>query len=92
MNRGETYRLLTAELAAYRKLRHSDLVELIGDSRLVVRRGSDGIDYSIELRIRLLDPNSGDIVVSASVGPANWGSHHDRLDDQFIVSKIPSNA
>jgi len=86
MNRAEGYALLTVELNSYRQLAHAELVELIGDETSIMRRGSDGTHYSIELWVRWYDAAAQQVVVSGSVSPADWGSPHDRLDDSFVVS------
>lgn len=88
MNRAVAYALLTAELDTYRKISHADLVGLIGDETSITRCGSDGLEYSINLWVRWRDPNAGDVVVSGSVTPPDWGSPHARLDESFVVQAM----
>ena len=92
MNRAVAYSLLTSELKTYRQLTHAELVALIGDESSLTRCGSDGLHYSITLWVRWHDPETGDIVVSGAVAPADWASPHDRLDESFVVSRDASMA
>jgi hypothetical protein len=47
MNHVVAYKLLTTELAAYRKLAYGELRQLIGEQSERLVRGSDGIDYNL---------------------------------------------
>jgi hypothetical protein len=86
MNRIIAYELVTVELATYRSLPYDELRQLVGErtSRLV--RGTDGIDYDLSIRVAWRHGTAGDINVAVLAGAADWGSPHDTLGDNIIVS------
>ncbi|HEY4233640.1 MAG TPA: hypothetical protein VGM76_09445 [Lacipirellulaceae bacterium] len=83
MNHVVAYQLLSDELNTYRALSFAELVPLVGErsSRINHR---DGIDYRLEVAVAK-SPAAHDIHVTCSIGEANWGSPHDRLEDAIII-------
>ena len=87
MNRSVAYSLLSDELEVYRAIPFKALVDVVGNESLILRRGMDGIDYSISLCVRWSDNSRRDLRVSGSVSPADWNAPHDRLDESFVVRR-----
>ncbi len=92
MNRVVAYSVLSAEFAGYRQLAYEQLVALVGGDESVVRRGEVGLDYTVEIAVRWRAIANGDVAVSGTVTPADWGSPHDRLDESFVVSSGTSGS
>ncbi len=85
MNRVEAYQLLSAEMDAYRRFNHSQLLELIEEDAMQVRRNASGIDYDISISVLAGTATASDIVVHGTIALADWGGPHDRLDESFKV-------
>ena len=81
------YLLIADALDDFRRLKHSELVELIGYETSLIRCGADGLSYSISVWVRWHDIGAEEISVSASVAPADWGASHDRLDESFVAPR-----
>jgi hypothetical protein len=87
MNREAAYRLLSDELAAYRQLGHHILSTLVGNCDSHRRRGSDSMEYAIDVSVRWHGEANGDLLVTGCASPADWGSPHDQLTESLVVHK-----
>ena len=86
MNQPDAYRLLAAEMAAYRTLSFGDLAELIGPTQMRRIRADDSAGYAIEVKVswRHNEPG-GEILVEGWIADDTCGPMH-RLDENFVVS------
>ncbi len=86
MDRVIAYDLLLSELAPYRGLAADELSQMIEVPSSNVKNAKDGNDYLVEIAVDWADSGRTSIRVSGTVGPADWGGSHDRLDEAFFVS------
>jgi hypothetical protein len=85
MNHVVAYQLLNDELNVYRALSVAELGPLVGElSQRITQK--DGVDYSLDIAVTR-PPQSNGITVTCSIGDANWGSPHDRLEDAIVIPR-----
>ena len=87
MNHVIAYELLAAELATYRDLGFEQLRQLVGDSSINRKHGTDAVEYEITVLVRWCDREAGDTRVTGTVSETGWGRPHDYLDDSFVVPR-----
>ena len=85
MNRAEAYILLNQSLDCYREKQYGELAAIVDEEIELLKTGTDAVNYTVTIWIRYRTKSSKDIVVSGTVGLADWSSPHDRFDDAFIV-------
>jgi hypothetical protein len=86
MNEQEAYKLLSAEMAAYRELPYDELVSLIGEVSSRVEMGTDSNPYNVDVRVVWRDQKRGHVLVKGMAGIADCGPHG-RIDASFVVQK-----
>jgi hypothetical protein len=86
MNRVAAYQLLVSELEGYRALPYEDLARLVGQTFSCRRRTEDSLEYDMDIAIFWSNQGLGEILLDGVIGPVDWGSPMDRLDEHFIVS------
>jgi hypothetical protein len=85
MNHVVAYRLLAAELNAYRELPFLELSQLVGKTSAHRKRGEDGVDYDLSAVVRWRLDVGGDVAITVSIGESSWGGPHDSLDDTIAI-------
>jgi hypothetical protein len=87
MNRPAAYHLLLNELASLQQIDYDQLASTIGGRTSRIVQGADGVAYAIEHSVKWGDAGSGQLIVSATVTPADWGAPHDELEDSIVIAR-----
>ena len=82
----DAYAMLSSELAAYRELPYDELTQLVGERSLRRVTAADSTEYAIEVIVRWLDLEGGDVRVVGWVAVDDCGPVR-RLDDAFVVAR-----
>jgi hypothetical protein len=80
----DAYQMLASELAAFRQLSYTELVQLVGPPHVRTVRSGDSTEYAIQITVRVL--STDDILVDGWIAVDDCGPMR-RLDDQFVVPK-----
>ena len=86
LNHVIAYQLLTSELASYRDLGYEQLLAFVGEKSSFRKRAADGNEYEVSIRVAKSFEKEGVLRVLGMVGPTDWGSPHDSVDDVIVVS------
>lgn len=87
MNHPAAYKLLAAELVAYRGIGYDQLRQCVGERVSQRKQGDDDTEYEISVVVRWDNNENGDIRVTGSVGQTAWGAPHDSLDETLVVHR-----
>ena len=80
------YAILARELAEFRMLSYQELIQFVGPSISRRMTTSDSTEYMLEVSVRWLNTEDGDVIVDGWIAVDDCGPMR-RLDDHFVVNR-----